>query len=449
MNRVASRAHEAGQSIRDAVRPHLSMGVFIDRCVLTHLSRATGWFLCFVCLLLLTSCAQSTKARKEGYRELIAWLDAYALDAETVAVQEWKIWERLTDRSLVTVPLAGNSYTLLRHLQDGHPDYCVTLRSVTWEGVTSSSWFKERYQEVSNAIQHEDPATPLTLYRFLPSPFDAGESVAVHQLLQETGVGMILAEQAVVSSHRLEVAVPVYVNLIFSGNVKEPLTAIWQLRDPASGKVWMRDVRTEPGGLATDNWPINGTVSMRFMMIMPDDLPVGPYALEVNFIRPNLAPFGAPVSVAEFYRLPDVSRKAPNPDYPLGVSLDKISLVGYDAQAHLAPGETLRIALYWHALTKIDENYKVFVHVIAPDGSHAAQSDIIPLYWTYPTTQWQPGEYIRDVHFIKLDDDLPRGDYAVWVGMYDPISQQRIPIRDSDNRPVQDSALQLYTVRVR
>ncbi len=402
-----------------------------------------GLLLC----LLLAGCGP-TGARQARYADLAAWLEINALPDETVGVQELGAWARLTGLPLVELPAGSDAALLLARLQEAPPDTCVALRSVAWEGVQASPWFRERYQQVAVAGTMEDPAAPLTLYRYTPSPFDVGETLPLSLTLQDAAAGHVTLEAVQLSTQRLALSEPVYVSLTLSGDVREPLRAEWQLRAVADGRVWLREVRT----LSTDAWPTRGTVTERTIVAPPDALPSGEYALELALSRPNLAPFGEPVKVATLTRPPDVSRDPLMPDHVLEIAVgDAIALVGYDAPERLAPGDTLRVALYWQTRDAVGGDFKVFVHIFAPDGTVAAQSDAAPVNWTYPTTVWQPGETIRDVHIISLDAELPRGDYRVLVGMYDPATETatRLLLRDAQGTPLADDAVLLFTLRLR
>ena len=406
-----------------------------------------------LCLLLLAGCG-TPRARRAGYAEIAAWLEAHALPGETVAVQERAAWARLTAQPLVTLLPDGDAATLLASLAETRPDYCIALRSVVWDGVQAAPWFREHYRQVASTAAVDDPASPLTLYRYYPSPFDGPETLHLNQTLHDGTVGHITLETVHISSRRLAPGEPVYVSLTLSGNVSEPLHVVWQLRDPVSGRVWLRDVRLETGGLPTDSWPVQGTVTERYVVTPPEALPPGETTLELTFTRLNLAPFGGAqgeaVLLATFFRPPDVTRTPPAPDHPLEIAVgDTIALVGYDAPQRRAPGETLRVALYWRAQHPISADWMVFVHLLGADGMPAAQIDAFPVYWTYPTTAWQLGDYIRDVHIIPLDESLPRGDYRVSVGMYDPATGERLRLRDAAGTPLPDNAAQLYVLRVR
>ena len=77
----------------------------------------------------------------------------------------------------------------------------------------------------------------------------------------------------------------------------------------------------------------------------------------------------------------------------------------------------------WHALAPLDKDYTVFVHILdASNGQLVAQADAQPRAGSYPTSLWQPGEYITDdYHF-----DLPPGRYTAQVGLYLPENGQRL-----------------------
>jgi hypothetical protein len=407
--------------------------------------RVIGTCTAALCLLLLAGCVGGG-VRMAGYGELAAWLDAHALPDETVAVQEPGVWARLTAQSVATLPSGGDAGALLDSLQETRPDYCVALRSVAWEGVQVNPWFRERYHPVVWATPAGDSASPLTLYRYRPAPFDGGTAIPLNITLSDPDVGHITVDAVQFSSRRLEPGEPVYVSVTLRGDVREPLRAAWQLRDATSGRVWLRDAKTWP----TDAWPVGGTVEERYVIVLPDILSPGEATLELTLSRRNLAPFGDPVALATLYRPPDVTREAPSPDHALDIAAaEGITLAGYDAPERLAPGETLRVALYWHARREVAGDFKVFVHVFGPDGILVAQSDAVPVYWTYPTTAWQPGDTVRDVHVIPLEATLPRGNYRIAAGLYDPVTGLRLPLRNAQGTSLADNAADLYTLRVR
>jgi hypothetical protein len=102
------------------------------------------------------------------------------------------------------------------------------------------------------------------------------------------------------------------------------------------------------------------------------------------------------------------------------------------------PGETIKLTLQWEAVRAMDEAYKVFVHVLGPDGLPIAQQDNEPLNGTYPTTRWQQGERVSDPYAIVLPADLAPGEYAVEVGLYRISDLTRLPVLDDEGQVVDD-----------
>jgi hypothetical protein len=91
-----------------------------------------------------------------------------------------------------------------------------------------------------------------------------------------------------------------------------------------------------------------------------------------------------------------------------------------------APGSPLEITLHWHALETPDRNYHVYVHLLNADGVILAQHDGLPQGGGRPPYGWLPGEYVADSHMLHLPVTLDDGDYQLEVGLYDPITAQRL-----------------------
>lgn len=97
----------------------------------------------------------------------------------------------------------------------------------------------------------------------------------------------------------------------------------------------------------------------------------------------------------------------------------QIALKGYDlVTSGDGPGKSIEIALHWKALDRIERDYTVFVHLLGPDGRIVAQHDSQPLSGRYPTTAWQPGSTVVDLHGLQLPSGLQPGQYRVAVGLY-------------------------------
>jgi len=126
---------------------------------------------------------------------------------------------------------------------------------------------------------------------------------------------------------------------------------------------------------------------------------------------------------------------------PLDVRFgDTIRLWGYDWQAgegedseisYLNPGGALRLTLFWQATDRVKTSYSVFTHLTDAQARIWAQRDSIPQGGDFPTDAWMAGDVITDRYSILVPAETPPGDYLLIVGMYDPATGQRLPIKDS------------------
>jgi hypothetical protein len=118
------------------------------------------------------------------------------------------------------------------------------------------------------------------------------------------------------------------------------------------------------------------------------------------------------------------------------------------------PGGRLAVTLYWQAMVPIKQDYHAFVHLEAasPDSTGTSQiwgqADGRPVCWTYPTTDWRPGQVIADHHAIAIRPDTPAGSYPLLVGMYLPDTGRRLDVLDESGKPIANF-VPLATVSVR
>lgn len=103
-------------------------------------------------------------------------------------------------------------------------------------------------------------------------------------------------------------------------------------------------------------------------------------------------------------------------------------LAGYSLTQETPPGGEILLALRWESLRPVEYDYQVFVHLLDERGQRIAQRDGQPVQWMRPTSTWQPGEEIADRYGMTLPDDLPPGRYTIVVGLYDPVTGQRLPV---------------------
>jgi hypothetical protein len=143
------------------------------------------------------------------------------------------------------------------------------------------------------------------------------------------------------------------------------------------------------------------------------------------------------------YRLPRVPHTL---DAHLG---DAVVLKGYDlAPEQPVAGGELAVTLYWQTTGRLSTSYKTFVHLLDAAGTLRAQVDDFPLSGEAPTDSWLPGEALVDRYWLALPPDLSAGAYRLVVGLYDPISGQRLPAVDASGQSFPANAVSLQEVGI-
>ena len=196
----------------------------------------------------------------------------------------------------------------------------------------------------------------------------------------------------------------------------------------------------------SSRWRAGEVLRGQFDIPVPADLANGEYPVRINLVRSDGSPLLAePISLGRI----SVQRRrrsfeVPPIPYRLDLRLgDRIKLLGYDLpEPRVRPGEPLRLILYWQARGPTEVSYKVFTHLLGPDGQVVAQRDSPPQGGKAPTTGWLPGEVIADEYQIPVPSKLPPGPFQIEVGMYDPATGERLPMYDAEgNRLPGDRAL--------
>ncbi len=126
-------------------------------------------------------------------------------------------------------------------------------------------------------------------------------------------------------------------------------------------------------------------------------------------------------------------------DYQLGdhIRLNQAKL----NQTNFRAGDPLVLVLYWESDGQIENDYTVFAHIIAADGTLAAQQDNIPLFGIRPTTTWRDQEEMEDPIFLRTDEALKPGSYQLSVGMYNGQTLQRLPVFDGQGNRVKEDRI--------
>ena len=220
----------------------------------------------------------------------------------------------------------------------------------------------------------------------------------------------------------------------------DPDAAAWEVERPIAG-----------GTYPTTKWVPSDVVRDWQSVPIPPDLPSGSYRLSVALV-PARQPLsdvpGEDATAPRWFELARivVAGRAHRFDLPetmqhkLYVNFGgRIEALGYDLDgSHLNADRRILLTTYWRALTSISDSYKVFVHVVGPDGQIWGQRDAIPLQGEAPTTGWLPGEVIADRFEVFTLPNSPPGTYHIRMGWYDEATGQRLAVLDGQGREVGD-----------
>ena len=214
------------------------------------------------------------------------------------------------------------------------------------------------------------------------------------------------------------------------------------------------------GERPTYRWQVGEEVVDRHLLIVREDAQAGVFPLWVGMYdigtRHRLpvteaqgTPLGDSLQLTQV-RVGEPDYELPSPAYPRNVPIgDSIRLRGYDLpSAKVAPGDTVRVTLYWECLAPMETSYTVFVHLLGPDGKMYGQQDSIPWGGRLPTTHWLPGEMIADQYAVPVSQDAPSGTYTLAVGMYDLQTGIRLAAVDADGTPLLNNSVPIGKVTI-
>ena len=227
---------------------------------------------------------------------------------------------------------------------------------------------------------------------------------------------------------------------------------------PQGNKQWVAlDMQPGYGFQPASAWLPGQLVDDAYTLSIPSDLPRdGSYALDVILYRvasqqevgrttiedirlDTVYPWTPIEPPARVFTVPPI-------EYQVGATFgDQIELLGYD----MSRGEgVLALKPVWQALTNIDTNYKVFVHLFDPASEQiVAQSDAMPRANSYPTSRWVKGEIITDTIVIPLTG-VPPGSYQLAIGLYAP-PDKRLPVQGERGVDAQNRRVILAPVQMR
>lgn len=175
---------------------------------------------------------------------------------------------------------------------------------------------------------------------------------------------------------------------------------------------------------------------------VPSDLEPGVYRLELTAYEAETE-----TPAADFIPI-DWLRVGPEPAAP-AIRTDVkwengVVLQGYDAiPSSLSAGQQVPLRLLWTTTDSIDTDYKVFVHLVGPNGDIVAQDDNAPMAGFYPTSRWTSGDLIEDHHTVHVPEPLTAGTYTLRIGLYRADTGER-PLRTNGEETIELASWQIH-----
>jgi len=234
--------------------------------------------------------------------------------------------------------------------------------------------------------------------------------------------------------------------------IAEDLSIFVQLVAPQDQILGQVDSYPGGGAYPTSIWSPGEVIRDRFMVPVQRaaDAPVaayliaGLYRYETQERLPARDPAGQAVLMPILTRVKIAApTRSQTPQHALDANFDhRVRLVGYDLSAgRVRPGATLTLTLHWQVQQKLDRDYTVFIHLLDTNDNAISYGDGPPLENAYPTSFWEPGESLADRHLLPIPTDAAPGRYRIAVGLYEPVSGQRLPIVGPDGQPTANRVL--------
>lgn len=198
-------------------------------------------------------------------------------------------------------------------------------------------------------------------------------------------------------------------------------------------------------------WQTDEIMPIRQAIQLPDTLAPGRYWIEVGLYDPLngqravVTGTGADRTLVGPLKMPLPVSSALTSATSLAAHFgDEIVLDAYQIERN---DEEIAVSLQLAALRPPERDYTVFLHVEDAAGALVAQNDAQPLDGQYPTAIWDAGEQVAATWHVTLPASLTPGSYAIWLGLYDWETGERLMV-DSNAAPVEANRLLLGKIEL-
>lgn len=209
----------------------------------------------------------------------------------------------------------------------------------------------------------------------------------------------------------------VALRLVWQALADAPAAIPYRLSLMGEQQIILRESTPLSQQFPTDSWRRGDILREEVRLPTPRELAEGSYSL-VFEMKDQQIELGS-------LRIEGVAREFSPPDVATRTETlfdEPVTLYGY-TRALVEDG--IELTLIWRAEALIDADYTVFVHLVDASGEIIAQIDAMPQENRYPTSLWQPGEYVTDRYFFGGTDIT---GYNLRVGLYDARTGERLRI---------------------
>ncbi|MBE7552995.1 MAG: hypothetical protein HS126_18135 [Anaerolineales bacterium] len=214
--------------------------------------------------------------------------------------------------------------------------------------------------------------------------------------------------------------------------------------DAPNGQTFATVDELHPENIPTRNWPPGLYLRNPLRLEIPPDLPPIRYEVKAGLYhrQSNERLAVLPAGEATTFTLGSIWLTPPQPALPS------------QPAAHFGPHITLwqaaypssseqALVLFWQTGQPLEQNDTIFIHLLDSGGNLLAQADGVPYAGLYPLPNWQPGQIITDQRPLTPLLPNPADLAAVAVGVYNPVSGERLPAFDAAGQPLPDNSFVL------
>jgi uncharacterized membrane protein len=198
-----------------------------------------------------------------------------------------------------------------------------------------------------------------------------------------------------------------------------------------SGEVWMQSDQPLWPTYPPDQWSEGALIRHQPIIQLPAGLPPGDYQVRLRLVREGvLQPLFAGDEV-EIQLLPSLAVAAATypedkealPAHTLVEATlgGEIELVGFSLNGEaFKPGHVAPIQVLWRAQRAPDKDYILRIQLMDAQGEVISEHSGQPTQADYPTSRWQPGEYLLGQAQLVVPATAEAGGHTIRLALLDP-----------------------------